>query len=104
MPDAQDSRGLAMPNPCLYYSIWLRNFNISVRVTFISCADQPLPDSSVNILIYTTKMVNVPTGFEAAAFAKSNRLLPTYALIQKIWNKGKQLQWVTGFTLYSPIR
>lgn len=45
----------------------------------------------------------MPTGLEAMAFAKSNRLLLTYILIQKVWNKAKQLRQVTGFTHYSPI-
>lgn len=43
-------------------------------LTSTSISDQSLLDSLVNILIYTTKVVNVPTGLEASAFAKSNCL------------------------------
>lgn len=46
---------------------------------------------------------DVPTGMKALAYAKSNKRFPTYALMQKIWNKLRQLQGVEGFTKYSPI-
>lgn len=55
-------------------------------------------NSAVHILVYTAKVSDFPAGLEAVDFAKSNRLLTTYTLLQKIWNRTKQLQRVTGFT------
>lgn len=46
--------------------------------------------------------MHIPS-LEALAYAKSNKQFPTFALVQKIWNKARQLQMVEGFTKYSPI-
>ena len=46
---------------------------------------------------------NIVTGLESLQCAKSNKLFPTYALMQKIWNKARQLQNIEGFTGHSPI-
>ena len=55
------------------------------------------------LLRYTSGADTVIMGLEALQFAKSNKRFPTYALIQKIWNKARQLQEVEGFTRHSPI-
>lgn len=46
---------------------------------------------------------NVAMGLEALAYMKSNKLFPTYVLMQKIWNKARHLKEVNGFTGHSPI-
>ena len=42
-------------------------------------------------------------GLEALWYAKSNKRFPTYVLMQKVWNKVRMMQGVTGYTKYSPI-
>lgn len=44
-------------------------------------------------------------GLEVLSYSKSNKLFPTYVnvIMQKIWNKVRQMQEVTGFARYSPI-
>ena len=42
-------------------------------------------------------------GLEALSFAKSNKRFSTYNLMQKVWNKVRELQQVEGFTRFSPI-
>lgn len=55
------------------------------------------------LMCHVTGFADVPTGMEALAYAKSNKLFPTYVLMQNIWNKLRQLQEVEGFTGQSPI-
>lgn len=42
-------------------------------------------------LTQVTGTPNIATGLEALAFTKSNNLFPTYVLMQKVWNKVRQL-------------
>lgn len=55
------------------------------------------------LMCYSTETSYVAMGLEVLAYAKSNKRFPTYILMQKVWNKIKQLQAVEGFTSYSPI-
>lgn len=68
-----------------------------------SVAEGGKEDPTTALLRYVTEMHNVATGLEALAFTKSNKLFPTYILLQKVWNKLGQLQDITGFTGYNPI-
>lgn len=49
------------------------------------------------------KAQDIPSGLESLQLHKPSKSFPTYALLQKIWNKAKQLQQDTGFTSYRPI-
>lgn len=61
-----------------------------------------LLDSSLRLLSFTTEM-GVADGLEALRFSKSNKLYPTYALMQKIWNNARTIQGVMGFLAPSGI-
>lgn len=52
---------------------------------------------------HVTGTSGMAMGLEALAYAKSNKRFPTFALLEKIWNKTRELQNVAGFTNYSPI-
>lgn len=99
----KEAGGLVMPNTWLYHlATQLQHLCKNVFLTNTELSQSRL-DSSLCILLYTLKMPCLPIDLEAETFAKSNRLLPTYCLIQKIWNKAKQLQQVTAFSHFSPI-
>lgn len=55
------------------------------------------------LMLFTPGAETIPMGLEAQKFIRSNKQTPTLSLIQKIWNKGRQLQGVQGFTDFSPI-
>lgn len=42
------------------------------------------------LLHHVTGMYNVAMGWKALAYTKSNKLFPTYMLMQKVWNKVRQ--------------
>lgn len=97
----KDNGGLALPNPWVYY--------LASQLQHIARAIGPgedlelnLRDPSAHILRFTSRR-EVADGLEALQYNKSNKLFPTYALMQKIWNKVRMLQGVEGFTRYSPI-
>lgn len=46
---------------------------------------------------------DVAEGLETLVYAKSNTKFPTFALLQKIWNKARHLQAIKGFIKYNPI-
>lgn len=50
------------------------------------------------MLHHITGVNNVAMGLEVLSYAKSNKLFPTYVLMQKVWNKARQLQDINGFT------
>lgn len=52
---------------------------------------------------HVTEVNDVAMGLEAIYYAKCNKRFPTYVLMQKVWNKTRQLLAVTGFTSYIPI-
>lgn len=52
---------------------------------------------------HVTRILDEVEALEALAYAKSNKRFPTYALVQKVCNKARQLQSVEGFTKFSPI-
>lgn len=76
----KDAGGLATSNPSLYY-LAVQLQHLCKGLVHIYCSARSLLDSSICILLHTTNVADIPTGLEAAAFAKSNRLLPTYTLI-----------------------
>lgn len=96
LQNPKDSGGLAVPNPWLYY--------IAAQMQYLigSMAQHPA-GSLARLLLIGSGAETIPMGLEAQMFHKSNKLTPTFTVIQKIWNKGRQLQEVTGFTEYSPI-
>lgn len=55
-------------------------------------------DPSTRLLIHTVGVERIKCGLEGLDFCKSNMLYPTYARMQKTWNKVRQLQQITGFT------
>lgn len=59
--------------------------------------------SSAKLLLTGTGAESVPEGLEAQLFQQPNKQMPTYTLLQQVWNKVKQLQQVTGYTAYSPL-
>lgn len=59
--------------------------------------------SSARLMLLGSGAESIPEGLEAQKFQKPNKLMPTYTLLQKVWNKTKQLQDVHGFMTYSPI-
>lgn len=60
-------------------------------------------DSTLTLLQYVAGVDNVAEGLEGLPFAKSNTFLPTFVLMQNIWNNTRLLQNIQGFTRYSPI-
>lgn len=54
-------------------------------------------------MLIGTGTETVLMSLEAQVFHKSNKQMPTLTLMKKIWNKGKHLQGVLGFTEYSLI-
>lgn len=96
LQNPKDSGGLAVPNPWLYY--------IAAQLQqLVGSMNRDPPGSSAQLMLIGTGAETIPLGLEAQLFHKSNKLTPTLTLIQKVWNKGRQLQEVTGFTEYSPI-
>lgn len=63
-----------------------------------------LPASITCIMLLFMHRKSIPKGLASQAFGKPNKQFPTYNLIQKIWNKTKQLQRVLGFAKYSPVQ
>lgn len=53
--------------------------------------------SSETVMLHTVKRDSVPGALEALAFGKPNKKYPTYNLLQKIGNKIRYLQGVTGY-------
>lgn len=67
---------LAMPNPWLYYmAAQLQHLIASMNKP--GQLDAHLTESTVSMLLYVTRVEDIPTGPETLAFSKSNRLLPT---------------------------
>lgn len=58
--------------------------------------------TTVALMCQVTRVNEVAMGL-VLAFAKSNKRFPMYVLMQKVWNKTRQLQDVTSFTSYNPI-
>lgn len=96
----KDAGVLAMPNPWLYYLVAQLQHLWKGLVLTSAGLSWPNLDSSLYFLLHTSEVPNLPAGLEAEIFVKSKCPLPTYTLIQKVWNKSKQLQRVIGF---SPI-
>lgn len=48
-------------------------------------------DPYIELLTYTVCSLEVASGPEALRFRKLNTLFPTYALMQKTWNKVRKL-------------
>lgn len=97
----KDEGGLALPSPWVYY--------LAAQLQHITRVLRPkqeielnFRDSSAQLLRFTSKCEALD-GLEALQYNKSNKLFPTYALMQKIWNKVRMLQGVQGYTKYSPI-
>lgn len=98
----KDMGRLALPNPWLYYlATQIQHFigvmNRGVERGSTNCS------SSQSLMLHTVKVESVPVALEALAFGKLHKIYPTYNLSQKIWNKTKYLQGVTGYTEFSLI-
>lgn len=95
----KDKGGIAMPNPWLYY--------LAAQMQHIARATPMAGEDGVNsttaLLHYVTGVDNVAEGLEGLIFAKSNKLFPTFVLMQKVWNKARQLQDIHSCTRCSPI-
>lgn len=98
----KENGGLTLPNPWLCY-IAAQLQNIAKVIPKESSGEGNRGDPMMALLTQITGRQNVATGLQALAFTKSNKLFPTYVLMQKIWNKVRQLQGVNGFTGYNPI-
>lgn len=97
----KDDGGLALPNPWVYYlAAQLQHITRVLRPT--QEMELNLRDPSAQLLRFTVKCEALD-GLEALHYNKSNKLFPTYALMQKIWNKTRMLQKIQGYTKYSPI-
>lgn len=88
----QDARGLALPNPWLYY--------LASQLQHIVRVVHPPQELELN-LFYSEEEGGGWS--ETLHFSKSNKLHPTYVLMQKVWNTVRMMQGVQGFTKYSPI-
>lgn len=92
----KEGGGLALPNPWIYY--------LAAQLQHLVGAMARSPaSSSAKLLLTGAGGESIPEGLEAQRLQKPNKQMPTYTLIQKVWNKVKQLQHVTGYTAYSPI-
>lgn len=87
---------MALPNPWLYYLGSQLQHIARVLCPQMELA-MNLQDSFNQLLSYTVG-VGVVDGLEALHFSKSNKIYPTFTLMQTIWNKVRMLQNVTGFT------
>lgn len=62
----------------------------------------PVPASSLaKLMLIGSGAESIPEGLEAQQFQRLNKQMPTYTLLQKVWNKAKPLQTVTGIQLTS---
>lgn len=77
----KDAGGLAMPNPWLYYLAAQLQHICNGLAHTITEVLQPNLDSSIFILLYIIKMVDLPIGLKPVALAKLNRLLPTFTYL-----------------------
>lgn len=94
----KDEGGLALPN------YLVAQFQHIVRAMPLeSAVEGDSVDPTTNLLLYVMGVDIVAMGLEVLAFSKSNKLFPTYVLIQKNWNEVKQMQDVADFTRFSPI-
>lgn len=92
------------PCPTPGYIIWQHSLQHIARVLQADQVEVEGREDSTTVLMgHVTGTRDVDMGLEALAYAKINKQFPTFVLIQKIWNKTRQLQNVTGFTNYSPI-
>lgn len=94
----KESSGLALPNPWMYY--------LAAQPQHIARAlphPSKKPEASDYIIQFVRGESNVARGLEALGFSKSNKLFPTYVLMQKVCNKARQIQQATEYTNYSPI-
>lgn len=87
------AEALPLQNPWIYYILPL-NAN-SMSPTSVG--------SSARLLLVGTGADSIPEGLEEQAIQQSNKQKTTYALLQKVWNKSKQLQSVTGYIAYTPF-
>lgn len=82
--------GLALPNPWLYY--------LAAQLQHIARAMPTDPiavgggvNSTTALMCHVTGVSDMAMGLEALAYANSNKRFPTYVLMQKEWNKTRQL-------------
>lgn len=78
----KEAGGLALPNPWLYY--------LASQLQHIAKVLSPSETSVFNLVDSVAHLLRVATegeveeGLEALRFAKSNKLFPTYNLMQKV--------------------
>lgn len=101
---SKERGGLALPNPWIYYLAAQLQHIARTMVTEQETAEGCAGFDPIRALMrHTTSTTDVAEGLEALTYAKSNKRFLTYVLMQKVWNKLRQLQNVYGFTSYSPI-
>lgn len=93
---------LALSNPWLYY-LAAQLQRIARAMPMEPVAVRRRVDSITALGGHVTEVNDVAMGLEAIYYAKCNKRFPTYVLMQKVWNKTRQLLAVTGFTSYIPI-
>lgn len=98
----KDEGGLGLPNPWLYYIATQRQHLIGAMTRGMEREGNAFTSSEL-VILQTVKGESVPAALEALAFGKPDKLYLIYNLIQKIWNKMKYLQGVTGYTEFSLI-
>lgn len=98
----QECWGLALPNP-LFYCLASQMQHIAHSMSSGPGMVERDRDHSTWLLVHTVEIERTKSGLEGLAFCKSNKLYPTYAHMQKTWNKVRQLQQIMGFTGFSPI-
>lgn len=98
----KEAEGIALPNQWLYYlAAQLQHITRAMLVSSTDVGGEV--NSTVALMCLAARVDEVAIGLEALVFAKSNKQFPMYVLMQKVWNKTRQIQDVTGFTSYSPI-
>lgn len=98
----KDAGGLGLPNPWLYYlTSQLQLFARAMHP--VAGAEVGYLNPSTRPLLHTVDQIEIASGLGGLELSKSNKLYPSYVLMQRTWNKPRQLQQVTGFTRFSPI-
>lgn len=78
----KEAGGLALPNPWLYY-LAAQLQHIARALPLEAANEKGSINPVMALLHHVTGVHNVAMGMEALAYTKSNKLFPTYVLMQK---------------------
>lgn len=92
-----------MPNPWFYY-LAAQLQHLIGTIGMGNGLDGTKCSSFMAVMSHTTQRGSIVLALEAQDFGILHERYPTYNLIQKVWNKTKYIQNVTGYTEFSPIQ